>query len=195
MGCKFASLHIPHNVCHVLNLSRFPGFDLTETLTQRTTLPPGTSSKAAIRLLQNHEFVLRLDPEYVSHIQKPTPPLVQPHIDAKYYTVTDHMTALPKGLYDSTVTFDAALTDTKNGTHWLIHGPLGYVQTTVWTIEGEEEELELVETAKIEAKLVLAGMIKKKILGNSPGIHRRFLEELAKGHANEREAVAAAAAA
>lgn len=105
------------------------------------------------------------------------------------------MNALPKGLYDSTVTFDAALTDTKNGTHWLIHGPLGYVQTSVWAIEGEEGKLELVETAKIEAKLVLAGMIKKKILGNSPGIHRRFLEELAKGTGTEAEAIAAAACA
>lgn len=108
------------------------------------------------------------------------------------------MIALPKGLYDSTVTFDALLTDTKNGTHWLIHGPLGYVQTSVWAIEGEEGKegeggLELVETAKIDAKILLAGQIKKKILGNSPGIHKKFLEELSKGKRTEAEAAAAAA--
>lgn len=96
------------------------------------------------------------------------------------------MDALPRGLWDSTVTFEAVLTPTGNGTHWKIEGPLGYVQTSLWGIEGEEgrdgEEgnLELVETAEIRASWGLVGIIKKKILANSLGIHKRFLEELAK---------------
>ena len=137
--------------------------------------------------MQNHEFILTLDPEYVSHKPKMTPPLAcsgrQTHLDARHYTVTDHMDALPKKIWDSTVTFDAILTDVKNGTHWDIDGPGGYQQTSLWTVEVEEADgsLVLVEEATITANRIIIGIIKNKILGNSPVIHQKYVDELLRG--------------
>lgn len=86
-------------------------------------------------------------------------------------------------IWGSMVTFDAILTDVKNGTHWDIGGPGGYQQTSLWTVEVEEADgsLVLVDEAKIMANRMVIGIIKNKILANSPGIHQKYVDELLRG--------------
>lgn len=107
----------------------------------------------------------------------------QTHLDARHYTVTNHMNALPKMIWNSTVIFDTILTDVKNGTHWDIGGPGGYQQTSLWTVEVEEADgsLVLVEDSKITANRMVIGIIKNKILANGPRIHQKYVDELLRG--------------
>lgn len=107
------------------------------------------------------------------------------------------MRALPKGLWDSTVTFEAHITDVDEGIDWLILAPLGLRQTTTWRLvktdtlpsediaglefEGERGEHCLVEDVKIEANRLLTGTVKGKCQENWKGVHGRFVERLKRG--------------
>lgn len=99
------------------------------------------------------------------------------------------MHTLPKGLWDTTVTFEAEITDTEDGIEWVIRAPLGLVQRTTWRVVkraslGEEAatggdgegEWSLVEDVEIKANRIIVGTVKTKCEGNWKGVHARFLE-------------------
>jgi hypothetical protein len=98
------------------------------------------------------------------------------------------MHALPKGLWDSTVTFEAEMTDTEDGVLWIIKAPLGLVQRTTWrclrTASLAEEdrkgdgEWSLVEDVEINANRLLVGTVRGKCEENWPGAHGKFVKHL-----------------
>ena len=156
-----------------------------------TPLPAGITFEAAIEKLQNHDLLIKLDPELHSY---ETLPIDDAAPNTKRYKVTDHMQALPKGLWDSTVTFESQITNTDNGVLWVIKAPLGLVQNTTWTIvrnadvgreaaeDGEaaenQGELSLVEEVEIKASRLLVGTVKGKCEENWRGVHGRFVGHL-----------------
>lgn len=160
-----------------------------------TPLPSGTTFEAAIEKLQNHDLLIRLDPE-LDHYE--TLPSDEATPNTKRYKVTDHMHALPKGLWDSTVTFESQITNTDNGVLWVIKAPLGLVQQTRWTItrsadvgkgkeraadddetgSGDKSEWSLVEEVEIKASRLLVGTVRSKCEENWRGIHSRFIGHL-----------------
>ena len=159
-----------------------------------TNIPPGITYADAIIALHNHDLLIRLDPEFASYETLPSDPATP---NTKRYKVTDHMRALPKGLWDSTVTFEGHITDVDDGIDWLILAPLGLRQTTTWrlvktdtlpsgdleglVVDGEKGEYCLVENVKIEANRLLTGTVKGKCQENWKGVHGRFVERLKKG--------------
>jgi len=154
------------------------------TLSHRTALPSSATYEGAIALLRDHEALFRLDPEFRSCTVDPPP--ASPSPNTKYYTVTDHMEALPKGLWDTTVKFTAAITDIPSGIEWRIRAPLGIEQTTFWTIEpnnpaiGEDSKcFYLVEEVEIYCSRFLVGIMRNKIEAGYKSIHIRFGEKLA----------------
>jgi hypothetical protein len=127
-------------------------------------------------------MLIRLDPEYASHETLPSDPSSP---DTKRYKITDHMNALPAGLWGTTVTFEAHMTDLEDGIEWVIKAPLGLIQRTTWRCWradtlGEEERGEgewcLVEDVEIRANRMLVGTVKGKCEANWKGAHARFLE-------------------
>jgi hypothetical protein len=120
-------------------------------------------------MLHNHELLIHLDPEFAHYEALPTDPSMP---DAKRYKITDHMHALPKGLWDSTVSFEAQMTDTEDGILWIIKAPLGLVQRTTWrclrtdTLADEDRKGEgdwsLVEDVEIKANRLLVGTVRSK---------------------------------
>jgi hypothetical protein len=110
------------------------------------------------------------------------------------------MHTLPKGLWDTTVTFEALITNSADGVHWVIKAPLGLVQTSTWRLvptadldtgkensEGDGEtggetaarqEWSLVEDVEIRASRLLVGTVKGKCEQNWRGIHARFMSRL-----------------
>lgn len=108
----------------------------------------------------------------------------------KRYKVTDHMHTLPKGLWDTTVTFEAEITNAEDGILWGIKAPLGLVQGTTWRVmktellaqedvsgvaESERGEWSLVEDVEIQANRMLVGIVKAKCEQNWRGIHAKFV--------------------
>lgn len=100
------------------------------------------------------------------------------------------MHTLPKGLWDTTVTFEAEITDTEEGIIWIIRAPLGLVQLTTWKllktaslaaedVAGVEEEQRgewsLVEDVEIRANRMLVGTVKGKCEANWRGAHGRYI--------------------
>ncbi|KAF2032418.1 hypothetical protein EK21DRAFT_87275 [Setomelanomma holmii] len=163
-------------------------FNSTATLHHVTQLPPGTTFSRALELLHNHDLLIKLDPEFALYETLPTEAATP---NAKRYKVTDHMHALPKGLWDSTVTFVAEMTDTEDGILWIVKAPLGLVQTTTWRClkteglanadkgsEAGQREWSLVEDVEIKANRLLTGTVKAKCEENWKGSHSRFVEHL-----------------
>ncbi|CAN9332437.1 unnamed protein product [Alternaria alternata] len=160
----------------------------TATLHHVTHLPRSISFASAVSQLHNHELLIRLDPEYASHEIIPSDPSTPA---AKCYRITDHMNALPAGLWDTTVKFDAHMTDLDDGVLWIIKAPLGLTQRTTWrclrtdTLEEadraegvEDSEWSLVEDVEIKANRMLVGTVKGKCEENWPGAHGKFLKHL-----------------
>ncbi|KAF2463247.1 uncharacterized protein BDR25DRAFT_307854 [Lindgomyces ingoldianus] len=178
-------------------------FSTTATLHHTTPLPSGTTFASALAHLQNHDLLIRLDPELAHYETLDSDPSTP---NTKRYKVTDHMHTLPKGLWDTTVTFESLITNTDEGVEWVIKAPLGLVQSTRWRIvrAGEEEEegkgrvvnggqdedmVEkeekedwcLVEDVEIKASRLLVGTVRGKCEENWRGIHGRFVGHLVGG--------------
>jgi hypothetical protein len=171
-----------------------PVFSSTANLHHTTPLPPGTTFEAALKALQNHDLLIRLDPE-LAHYE--TLPSEEATPNTKRYKVTDHMHTLPKGLWDTTVTFEAQITNTEDGIKWVIKAPLGLLQETIWKVvrtqdldKGKEKEEEgdgeeatrsewcLVEDVEIKASKLLVGTVKSKCEQNWRGIHAKYVSHL-----------------
>ena len=178
-------------------LANPPVFNTTANLHHVTPLPPGVSFSAALPYLQNHDLLIRLDPELVNY---ETLPSEEATPETKRYKVTDNMHTLPKGLWDTTVNFEAQITNTEDGVIWVIKAPLGLVQRTTWrlvktedldkgkgkvTEENKESEWILVEDVEIKANRLVVGTVKGKCEDNWRGIHARFM-----GHVKDGEAKA-----
>ncbi|KAF1958466.1 hypothetical protein CC80DRAFT_491030 [Byssothecium circinans] len=176
-------------------------FNTTANLHHVTPLPPGTTFASALTKLQNHDMLIRLDPEFASYEALPSDPADAP--TTKRYKVTDHMHTLPKGLWDTTVTYESHITNTEDGVEWVVKAPLGLVQKTTWrlvksedvgkgkgkavdgdggdangTAKEEKSEWCLVEDAEIKASRLLVGTVKGKCEGNWRGIHAKFIGHL-----------------
>ncbi|KAJ4337230.1 hypothetical protein N0V87_004903 [Didymella glomerata] len=174
----------------------------TATLHHVTHLPSSVTHSHALACLHNHDLLIRLDPE-LAHYE--TLPSSASAPNTKRYKVTDNMHTLPKGLWDTTVTFEADITDTEDGIEWIIRAPLGLVQRTTWrvvkreTLSGEkgnvvgssagdwtdavgEGEWSIVEDVEIKANRMLTGTVKGKCEANWRGVHGRFV-----GHLREAE--------
>lgn len=184
-----------------------PALTSTATLHHVTHLPPHTTLAHALSCLHNHDLLIRLDPELAHYETLPSPPSAP---DTKRYKVTDNMHTLPKGLWDTTVTFEADITDTEDGIEWIIRAPLGLVQRTTWRVvrreslggekghvvlqagwtDGEGEgEWSLVEDVEIKASRFLTGTVRGKCEENWRGVHGRFVGHLGKaGRWEERAA-------
>lgn len=103
------------------------------------------------------------------------------------------MNALPAGLWDTTVKFEAHMTDLDDGIQWLIKAPLGLVQRTTWKClkteslgaehTNEHGEWSLVEDVEITANRMLVNTVKGKCEANWKGTHSRFLDQLKAGTA------------
>jgi hypothetical protein len=168
-------------------------FSTTAHLYHVTPLPAGTTFQTALKTLQNHDLLIRLDSE-LAHYETLAPPPDSPNTGR--YKVTDHMHTLPKGLWDTTVTFEALITNVEDGVHWTIKAPLGLVQTSSWRLirstelqkeQGDKESVDraeekegwsLVEDVEIKASRLLAGTVKAKCEQNWRGIHAKFMSQL-----------------
>ncbi|KAF2728148.1 hypothetical protein EJ04DRAFT_516806 [Polyplosphaeria fusca] len=177
-----------------------PVFSTTANLHHTTPLPPGVTFSSALTTLQNHDILIRLDPE-LAHYE--TLPSDEAMPNTKRYKVTDHMHTLPKGLWDTTVTFESQITNTDDGVEWVIKAPMGLVQQTTWKIvktedvekdkegaaqgvdqQGEDTRAKdkgewcLVEDVEIKASRLLVGTVKGKCEENWRGIHARYVGHL-----------------
>ncbi|KAF1994702.1 hypothetical protein P154DRAFT_539366 [Amniculicola lignicola CBS 123094] len=172
-------------------------FNTSATLYHITPLPSTTTRDTAITTLQNHDSLIRLDPDLSHYEALPTDPAAP---DAKRYKVTDSM-QLPKAVSSvigQGVSFESVITDKADGVEWVIKAPLGLVQTSQWTVKnvkdldakkvkqvkeakrkaGEtdvEGEWWLVEDVEIKASRLLMGTAKGKCEGNYGKIHGRFV--------------------
>ena len=162
------------------NLNHISVLNTSTKLSFRTSLPPEATSENAIALLRDHDWLIRLDPEFMSYTIDDPPPSANP--SSKFYTVTDHMEALPRGLWDTTVRFSAEITDIPNGIEWRIRAPLGLVQTSFWKIVPAQSEgdaqVDLLEEVEICCSRLLMGTVRSKIEGNWGGIHAKFVDKL-----------------
>lgn len=159
------------------------------TLHHVTHLPPGVTFEQALAKLQDHDLLIRLDPELASYEALPVDP---ENPKAKRYSVTDHMHALPKGLWDTTVKFEANITNTDDGILWVIKAPLGLLQTTTWRVlktdtlgaedaggeETKKGEWSLIEDVQIEANRLVVGTVKSKCESNWRNIHAKYVGHL-----------------
>ena len=121
-----------------------------------TPLPAGTTFESALKNIHDHDLLIRLDPEFAHYETLPSDDATP---STKRYKVTDHMHTLPKGLWDTTVTFESQLTNTEDGVEWIIKAPLGLLQQTKWRIVSKDEQQVTVGTSgHAESPAVIAAV-------------------------------------
>jgi hypothetical protein len=142
----------------------------------------------ALSLFADHDLLIRLDPE-LSHYETLDPPANAPDPKTKYYKVTDVMHALPRGIWDTTISFNAEITNLEKGVLWVIRAMMGFNQTSRWLIEPAEEEdkakepgctLVLIEDVELSGSRLVVGTAKRKCEENWKGVHGRFIDHLKK---------------
>jgi len=160
----------------------------TAKLHHRTILPTTATKEAALQIFRNHDILIRLDPELLKYEAASREPTDSPATFR--YTVTDAMHTLPAGLWDTSVSFKAVLTNIDNGVEWIIQAPLGLVQKSLWKVEEAEEkdqvegkdvvpgQLVLVEDIEIKCSRLLMGTVKGKCEQNWKGVHERWVAKL-----------------
>jgi len=159
-------------------------------------LPTSTDFDHALKNLHNHELLLRLDPEHDHYKTLPSDPSSPA---TKRYKVTDIMQALPKGIWGSTVTFEAEMTDTEDGVKWVNKAPLGFLQTSTWRLtrtdmlheadaaganiilESDKGEWALVEEVLIKANKLILGIAVGKCESSWRATHGKFAKSLQEG--------------
>lgn len=148
-------------------------------------LPKGATKEQAIQLLlHNHEFFLECDPHLVKFqpITPETAPVVPEEVkglaEPKTYQVTDLVHTLPAGLWDSNVVSTYEMTNIADGVFVRIKSPMSVVMDTIWTIQGEGEELELVEDVAIRCSKLLVGTVKGLCESGWSKIHAKMLAKL-----------------
>jgi hypothetical protein len=169
-------------------LTQYLVLNTTANLHHRTLLPTTATKEKAISIFRNHDILIRLDPD-LQHYE-PAPAEPNDSTKTKRYNITDVMHTLPRGLWDTSVSFSAEITDIDDGVEWIVRAPLGLVQKSLWTVEvagekdrGEEDEavegrLVLVEDVEIRCSRLLVGTVKGKCEENWRGVHERWVQKL-----------------
>jgi hypothetical protein len=173
-----------------------PALTGSKSLYHVTILPISTAFDRALKNLHNHELLLHLDPEHDHYEPLPSDPSSPA---TKRYKVTDIMQALPKGIWGSTVTFEAEMTDTEDGVKWVNKAPLGLLQTSTWRLmrtdmvheadaananiisEGDNGEWALVEEVLITANKLILGIAVGKCESSWKTTHGKFVKSLQEG--------------
>ena len=165
----------------------------TASLTHTTVLPKGTTRPQAVALVQDHEHFIKCDPHMISYKTKTpeTAPAPLPEwVSAKWklvdgakppvvYEVTDRISALPKGLWDSDVVSTSEFWDLEDGVFVRLHSPLSILMETVWSVRhGDGGDLELVEDVLISCSRLLVGIVKGQCDSNWKGIHGNVVKKL-----------------
>ncbi|KAI0898634.1 hypothetical protein F4806DRAFT_459079 [Annulohypoxylon nitens] len=184
-------------------------FTGTTKLSNTSAIPAGedghkVTKKAAVALLQNHDFFLKAEPHFVSYRALPPnkpanndgdtaavreayslPVDLEPlgHPKVKLYEVIDHV---PNPVWSSSVVSTEEFVDLKDGLWVRIHSPLAVVMETKWTVrereagaEGEGDGgLELVEDVEISCSKLLLSIVKGQVENNWRGIHDNIIKKL-----------------
>ncbi len=69
-------------------------------------------------------------------------------------------------------------TDTEDGVFVRIRSPLSVVLDTIWTIKGEDGDLEMVEDANISCSRLLVGVVKSQCENGWAKIHAKMIGRL-----------------
>ncbi|OIW34441.1 hypothetical protein CONLIGDRAFT_638799 [Coniochaeta ligniaria NRRL 30616] len=156
-------------------------FNSTNKLSHKSKLPEGTTAQQAIDMLHDHHYFFECNPhtakfELLKTETTPTvPDYVKPVKETESYQATDIVHALPAGLWDSNVVSTYEFTDIAKGVFVRIRSPLSVVMETVWEIQGEDGQLELVEEVSFTCSRLLAPVVRSQCEGGWAKIHAKMV--------------------
>ena len=138
----------------------------------------------AVAMLHDHAYFFACNPHTAKFepLEPETPPTVPAHVkpikETQCFQATDIVHALPAGLWDSNVVSNYEFTDMERGLFVRIKSPLSVVMDTVWEIQGEEGQLELVETIAFTCSRLLAPVVRSQCEGGWQKIHSKMISRL-----------------
>ncbi|KAK0392788.1 hypothetical protein NLU13_2283 [Sarocladium strictum] len=164
-------------------------FNTTAELQHTTPIPDGVPAQKGVELLQGYEFFIKCDPHMIKYealAEQPEPvPTIPPergHVATgapKCYQVTDKVSTLPAGLWDSDVVSTYEFLNIEKGVFVRIRSPLNVVMETVWEVkEGPGGGLVLSEDILIKCSRLLAPVIKGTCESGWKGIHEKMTNKL-----------------
>ncbi|KAF2157840.1 hypothetical protein K461DRAFT_290114 [Myriangium duriaei CBS 260.36] len=143
-----------------------------------TPLPPHITQESAIKLLHNHDELIRLNPLIVDY--KPAQMPYHAPTDESHYTwyeLTDRITYFP-GL-SRNVTYHAGFLDMPEGLQTHVFAPAGLEIRENWYISGPTEQsggLTLCEDVDMNCNILLTSFVKKNLNASHATLTRRLLE-------------------
>ncbi|KAL9620297.1 MAG: hypothetical protein Q9160_005196 [Pyrenula sp. 1 TL-2023] len=161
-----------------------PVFTTTSKLSHRFPLPPtGSFPSAAVAILHDHDWAIRLDPELDTYTLATNNIEKGEMLRTKTYNVVDHMGGIPKSIHDAKVNMEIQITDVDEGVDFLIHAPMGVVQRAQWRVTDDAEkpgEWQLVAETEITCSRLLMGIIKGKADADAPLMGQSLIEIMKK---------------
>ncbi|KAK0630306.1 hypothetical protein B0T17DRAFT_528095 [Bombardia bombarda] len=152
----------------------------------RQPLPPSASPQRAVALLHHHKNIIELSPVAIRHRRltaQEIPQTDNTQNDNTIYTyeVTDAVSFLPLGLWDTTVSVNIDFSDRDDGVSLTRHAPMGMTMEERWTVvdtDGEIRDLQLEVTliASRPALFLFTSMMEK----NHALYHRGFIDLVVK---------------
>ena len=107
------------------------------TFTTVTALPAGISRETVLETLHDHVGMIDLNPLVTErHPIKPPPEATAEEFHCKWYSVTDKVNYLPRGLYSGSVTFNGCFHDLPDGLQTHIYAPMGLNMKGRWILGG-----------------------------------------------------------
>ncbi|KAL2212665.1 hypothetical protein CC79DRAFT_1329958 [Sarocladium strictum] len=164
-------------------------FNGTAELQHTTPYPDGVPASKGVDLLQGYEFFIQCDPHMVKFEELTEIPDPQPTIppargptatsSPKCFRVTDKVSTLPAGLWDSDVVSTYEFINVEKGVFVRIRSPLNVMMETVWEVkEGPEGGLVLSEDILIKCPRLLVPVIKSTCESGWKGIHEKMVNKL-----------------
>ncbi|KAK0707851.1 hypothetical protein B0H67DRAFT_323661 [Lasiosphaeris hirsuta] len=164
----------------------------THRYTLSKPLPRGIPSQEAISHLQNPLNVFALSDIIISHKQLPQPEHPPGSIKAKTasYEITDAVSYLPLGLWNSTVSVTMDFTNLTDGVTIVKHAPLGLTIREWWTVlepdDSPGEDWERAEKkVQLEAEMEGGRLVVMAFSAFMEGNHGVYLERMVAGMGEE----------
>ena len=173
-------------------------FPSTTTFVVETPLPPSATSSSILRILHDHDTLVRLGPLFVSCrvVSPPSPsnddvaataaPSTTTGTSAGVtatYEVTESIPLLPGGLWRTRTVFAAEFTDLPDGLRTVVRASLGVAATARWLVDGGGEDngegggpVRLREEVEVRCSGFLIPFVKRTMKVSHEALHGRLME-------------------
>ncbi|KAI9701361.1 MAG: hypothetical protein M1820_006452 [Bogoriella megaspora] len=162
---------------------------------QQTELPATATRDQILAMLHDHSLMITLNPLVLNHELASFTPVpkfrddtdaTNPRTATHKYSITDKISYLPHGLWDSNMTYTGWFANTADGLRTWVQAAAGVEVQGLWFVREAMggRGLVLEEEATVNCSSLLKPFVEGELRKSHEVLHKRFLERLGQGQAS-----------